>query len=101
MEPKVMSKEQLIERVEELSTNLEQCTSDRDSCKAKTIEYEKVVEQLRSENESLKNEVKVQKEATEMYRGWWNGESEKIKSMKDKIKSIAVLTDCIVNSIEK
>ena len=62
MELQAMTKAQLIDKVEELSTNLDKSTIDGAELKAKAIENEKIIKELRAENESLKNEVKVQKE---------------------------------------
>ncbi|MDD3038876.1 hypothetical protein [Bacteroides sp.] len=100
MDLQVMTKSQLIEKVEELSANLDKSTINGEELKAKVFEDEKIIGELRVENGSLKNEVNVQKESTEMYRGWWSLEKEKNCSILDKLKSIAVLTDCVVNSVK-
>lgn len=101
MELQQMTKEQLIARIEELSTSLNEGTCREEELKAKAIEHEKIIAELRDEGESLKNEVKVQKESTDMYRGWWDVESKKNNSLIEKINSIAVMTDCIANSVKK
>ena len=59
MELQAMTKVQLIEKVEELSTSLDKSATDGAELKAKAIENEKIIKELRAENESLKNEVKV------------------------------------------
>lgn len=102
MEEQKKSQEQILkERIEELTTSLGESTRREEEFKAKALENEKIIGEVRAENESLKNEVKVQKESTEMYRGWWTAESEKYNSLIEKMKSIAILTDCIVSSVKK
>lgn len=54
MELQAMTKAQLIDKVEELSTNLDKSTIDGAELKAKAIENEKIIKELRAENESLK-----------------------------------------------
>lgn len=54
MELQAMTKVQLIEKVEELSTSLDKSATDGAELKAKAIENEKIIKELRAENESLK-----------------------------------------------
>lgn len=97
MELQAMTKAQLIEKVEELSTNLDKSTIDGAELKAKSIENEKIIKELRAENESLKNEVKVQKELTDMYKGWWQSESNKLAKVKESLNAASVVLRAITN----
>lgn len=97
MELQAMTKAQLIEKVEELSTNLDKSTIDGAELKAKSIENEKIIKELRVENESLKNEVKVQKESTDMYKGWWQSESNKLAKVKESLNAASVVLRAITN----
>ncbi|MFT0644837.1 hypothetical protein ACMSDU_09220 [Bacteroides thetaiotaomicron] len=97
MELQAMTKAQLIEKVEELSTSLDKSTTDGAELKAKAIENEKIIKELRAENESLKNEVKVQKESTDMYKGWWQSESNKLAKVKESLNAASVVLRAITN----
>ena len=97
MELQAMTKAQLIEKVEELSTNLDKSTIDGAELKAKAIENEKIIKELRAENESLKNEVNVQKESTDMYKGWWQSESNKLAKVKESLNAASVVLRAITN----
>ena len=97
MELQAMTKAQLIEKVEELSTNLDKSTIDGAELKAKAIENEKIIKELRAENESLKNEVKVQKESTDMYKEWWQSESNKLAKVKESLNAASVVLRAITN----
>lgn len=97
MELQAMTKAQLIEKVEELSTNLDKSTTNGAELKAKAIENEKIIKELRAENESLKNEVKVQKESTDMYKGWWQSESNKLAKVKESLNAASVVLRAITN----
>lgn len=97
MELQAMTKALLIEKVEELSTNLDKSTIDGAELKAKAIENEKIIKELRAENESLKNEVKVQKESTDMYKGWWQSESNKLAKVKESLNAASVVLRAITN----
>ena len=97
MELQAMTKAQLIDKVEELSTNLDKSTIDGAEVKAKAIENEKIIKELRAENESLKNEVKVQKESTDMYKRWWQSESNKLAKVKESLNAASVVLRAITN----
>lgn len=97
MELQAMTKAKLIEKVEELSTSLDKSTTDGAELKAKAIENEKIIKELRVENESLKNEVKVQKESTDMYKGWWQSESNKLAKVKESLNAASVVLRAITN----
>ena len=97
MELQAMTKAQLIDKVEELSTNLDKSTIDGAELKAKAIENEKIIKELRAENESLKNEVKVQKESPDMYKGWWQSESNKLAKVKESLNAASVVLRAITN----
>ena len=97
MEQQAMTKAQLIEKVEELSTSLDKSTTDGAELKAKAIENEKSIKELRVENESLKNEVIVQKESTDMYKGWWQSESNKLAKVKESLNAASVVLRAITN----
>lgn len=97
MELQAMTKAQLIEKVEELSTNLDKSTTNGAELKAKAIENEKIIGELRVENESLKNEVKVQKESTDMYKEWWQSESNKLAKVKESLNAASVVLRAITN----
>lgn len=101
MELQAMTKAQLIEKVEELSTNLDKSTANGAELKAKAIENEKIIKELRAENESLKNEVKVQKESTDMYKGWWQSESDKLTKVKESLNAASVVLRAITNEATK
>ena len=96
MELQAMTKVQLIEKVEELSTSLDKSATDGAELKAKAIENEKIIKELRAENESLKNEVKVQKESTDMYKGW-QSESNKLAKVKESLNAASVVLRAITN----
>lgn len=97
MELQNLSKEQLIERIEELSTNLDRSTTNEEELKAKAVENEKIIGELRAENESLKNEVKVQKESTDMYKEWWQSESNRLAKIKESMNAASVILRAITN----
>lgn len=99
MELQAMTKAQLIEKVVELSTNFDKSTTDGAELKAKAIENEKIINELRAENESLKNELKVQKESTDMYKGWWQSESNKLAKVKEAMKAVSVVVTPITNEV--
>lgn len=97
MEFKKMTTEQLIEKVEELSTSLNESICRNNELGSKILEHEKIIEELRVENESLKNEVKVQKESTEMYKEWWQGESNKVARIKESMNAASVVLRAIAH----
>ncbi|WP_303010826.1 hypothetical protein [uncultured Bacteroides sp.] len=101
MELQNFSKEQLIERIEKLSTNLDRSIANEDDLKAKVFENEKIVGELRVENESLKNEVKVQRESTNMYKEWWQSESNKLARVKESLDAASVVLRAITNEATK
>jgi hypothetical protein len=101
MELQAMTKAQLIEKVEELSTNLDKSTTNGAELKAKAIENENIIKELRAENESLKNEVKVQKESIDMYKGWWQSESDKFAKVKESLNAASVVLRAITNEATK
>lgn len=97
MEFKKMTTEQLIEKVEELSTSLNESICRNNELGSKIMEHEKIIEELRVENESLKNEVKSQKESTEMYKEWWQGESNKVARIKESMNAASVVLRAIAH----
>lgn len=101
MELQKFTKEQLIEKVEELSMNLDKSTTNEAELKAKAIENEMIIGELHAENESLKNEVKVQKESTDMYKEWWQSESDKLAKVKDSLAAASVVLRAITNEATK
>lgn len=101
MELQKFTKEQLIEKVEELSMNLDKSTTNEVELKAKAIENEMIIGELRAENESLKNEVNVQKESTDMYKEWWQSESDKLAKVKDSLAAASVVLRAITNEATK
>ena len=62
---------------------------------------EQLIGELRAENESLKNEVKVQKESTDMYKEWWQSESDKLAKVKDSLAAASVVLRAITNEATK
>ena len=101
MELKNLPKEQHIERIEDLSAILDKSTIDGAEFKAKAIENEKIIKELRAENESLKNEVKVQRESTDMYKEWWQSESNKLARVKESLNAASVVLRAITSEATK
>ncbi len=95
MELQEMTKAQLIEKVEELSTNLDSNICRNNELGAKVLELEKIENELRAENDSLKKENIDFKGSAENYRGWWQSESKKLEKIKESLKAASVVFQAI------
>lgn len=91
MELQEMTKAQLIEKVEELSTNLDSNICRNNELGAKVLELEKIENELRAENDSLKKENIDLKGSVENYRGWWQSESKKLEKIKESLKAASIV----------
>lgn len=101
MELQAMTKAQLIEKVEELSTSLDERICRNNELMAKVLELEEIEKELRVENESLKNELKVQNESIDMYKGWWQSESDKLAKVRESLNAASVVFRAITNEAAK
>lgn len=97
MELQAMTREQLIEKVEKLSADLEKSLNLSNELQANVLEHEKIENELRAENDSLKKENTDFKKSSENYWEWWQDESEKNKKMKESLKAAALVLHAIAN----
>ena len=96
-----MTKAQLIEKVEELSTSLDLNICRNNELGAKVLELEKIENELRAENDSLKNENIDLQGSAENYRRWWQSESDKLAKVKDSLAAASVVLRAITNEATK
>ena len=101
MELQEMTKAQLIEKVEELSTSLDLNICRNNELGAKVLELEKIENELRAENDSLKKENIDLKGSAENYRRWWQSESDKLAKVKDSLAAASVVLRAIANEATK
>lgn len=97
MELQAMTKAQLIEKVEELSTSLDERIGRNNELMAKVLELEKIEKELRVENDSQNKTNAELKRSADNYYGWWQSESDKLAKVKESLTAVAVVIRAITN----
>ena len=101
MELQTMTKVQLIEKVEELSTSLDERICRNNELMAKVLELEKIEKELRVENDSLNKANAELKRSTDNYYEWWQDESSKVAKIKESLNATAIIIHAITNEATK
>lgn len=95
MELQAMTKEELMMKVEELSINLENSTLIAKELNEKVLEHEKVENELRAENDSLKQQNEGLKKESQSFYEWWQDECKKVDKLKESMKTAAIAVNSI------